>query len=306
MVLVQRFFGVARLPSSSVLPGNDKLLSGFILSRQVMDCTDATLRDYKSRLRQFLRFLYAYKEGMSLIQVERQHIESYLVTFREEGRSSYTLKTQYRCLKAFYTWLVTEQFIKESPLKNIKPPRVPKRSKPFITEEQFQALLSFCPISTYLGARNAATLWLLWTTGMRLSELTNLKVSDLDTERNRIKIFGKGRKERYVPYSKEAIIAIWRYMKFRNDSLPQLWLSEERKPIKAEGIRIAITRLNQRAGIKSKDVIHIFRRSWAWRNLKAGVPVRYIQLVGGWESLSTMEIYVRAMQVEEALDIKWH
>jgi site-specific recombinase XerD len=270
-----------------------------------MECTPATIRDYKGRLRQFLRFLYVTHEGLSLTEVDRQHVESYLVSFHDAGRSSFTMRTQYRCLSAFYHWLVTEQFIEQSPLRNIKIPRVPKRSKAFLSEAEFQQLLSFCPLSTYSGARAAAVLWLLWSTGMRLSELANLQVTDLDADRNRIKLFGKGRKERFVPYSKEARKAVWRYLAYRDDKLPQLWLSEERKPIKGDGLRLALIRLYQRAGIHVKDTCHVFRRTWAMRNLKAGVPIKYVCLVGGWEQISTLEGYVRAMQSDEALDAKW-
>jgi len=289
----------------AVLPSNDKLLNGFLLSRQVMDCTEPTLHNYKGRLRQFLRFLYAYNEGISLTQIDRQHIEAYLVTFRNEGRSSFTLRAQYRCLSAFYQWMVIEQFIDESPLRNMKVPRVPRQSKEFITEADFHKLLEFCPLSTYIGARNAAALWLFWSTGMRLSELANLQIKDLDNERHRIKLFGKGRKERFVPYSQEAVKAIWRYLSYRDDNIPQLWLSEERKTIKPEGIRLGITRLYQRAGIKRKDVCHIFRRTWAMRNLKANIPTQYVLLVGGWEDVRTLDGYVRAMKSDEALGAKW-
>lgn len=291
------------MPRHAVIPSNDKLLNGFLLSRQVMDCTPATLHDYKSRLRQFLRFLYSFNEGMSLVVVNRQHIEAYLVTFRNEGRSSYTLRTQYRCLSTFYRWMLAEQFIDESPLRNMKMPQVPKQSKEFIPKADFLHLLELCPLSTYTGARNAAILWLFWTTGMRLTELANLKLEDLDAEEERIKVFGKGRKERPVPYTPEAKKAVWRYLAYRNDKLPQLWLSEERKPIKPEGIRLAVTRLYQRAGIKRKDVCHIFRRTWAWERIKEGVNLKYIMLIGGWATIEVLLDYVRAMETDEALKI---
>jgi len=136
---------------------------------------------------------------------------------------------------------------------------------------------------------------------MRLSELANLAIVDLDNEGERIKVFGKGRKERYVEYTKEAKRAVWRYMAYRDDKLPNLWLTEEKTPIKAAGIRIALTRLYARAGFKVKDVAHIFRRTWAMRKIDEGVPLKYIQIIGGWEDITTLDIYVRAADADKAL-----
>ncbi len=290
---------------AAVTPKNHELISGFLLSRNVMDCTPATLRDYKQRLNQFNRYLFANYQELSLAQVNRQHIEAYLMDIKGRGRASWTLRTQYRCLSAFYHWLLEEQFIEISPLQRMKPPRVPKVGKAFLTEAQRDRLLSFCPLSTFVGARTTAMIWLLWSTGMRLSELTNLAIVDLDNEGSKIRVFGKGRKERYVPYSKEAKRAVWRYMSYRADNLPQLWLTEERRPMKAVGVQEALDRIYQRADIHIKDVCHIFRRTWAMRQLKAGVPIRYVQLCGGWEQLSTLEGYVKAMQSEDAIGAKW-
>ena len=296
------------MPKAAVIPQNYELINGFLLSRSVMDCTPATLKDYKLRLNQFNRYLFANSPGLPLVQVERRHIEAYLMDIKGKGRASWTLRTQYRCLSAFYRWMIEEQFIDNSPLFHMRLPKVPKVGKAFLTETQRDRLLSFCPLSTFVGSRTAAMIWLLWTTGMRLSELTGLQISDLDNQGNKIRVFGKGRKERYVPYSKEAKKAVWRYTAYRADTLPQLWLTEERKPMKSAGVQEAFDRIYKRADIHVKDICHIFRRTWAMRQLKAGVPIRYVQIIGGWENLSTMETYVRAMQTEEALDdskVKW-
>ena len=287
------------------IPQNHELINGFLLSRSVMDCTRATMNDYKFRLNRFNRHLFVNFEGLSLLHVERRHIESFLMEFKERGRASYTIRTEYRCLSAFYRWLIEEQFIEVSPLARMRLPRVPVVSKSFITEAQRDRLLSFCPLSTFVGARTAAMIWLLWTTGMRASELAGLRTEDLDGQNNKIRIFGKGRRERYVPYQKEAKKAVWRYMSYRNDSLPELWLSEERKPMKVSGVQESIERIYKRADIHIKDICHIFRRTWAMRQLKAGVPIKFVQLVGGWSSISVLEGYVRAMESDMALDAKW-
>lgn len=288
-------------PRQAVTPKNENLIAGFILSREVMDCTEATLKDYRSRLHQFRRFVEATYPGISFPETTRQHIESYLVDLRNAGRAGYTLKTQYRALCAFYRWMIEEQFITESPLRHIKSPKVPKRGKEFLSVAQRDRLLEYCPLSTFLGARNAAIIWLLWTTGMRLSELTGLQLVDLEADNERIKVFGKGRRERYVEYTKEAKKAIWRYMAYRNDTFPALWLTEERRPLQRDGARIALERVYRRADIKVKDRAHIFRRSWAMRKISEGVPTKFIQITGGWLDIKTLDIYVQAINSEQAL-----
>lgn len=293
------------MPKPEVIPQNYELINGFLLSRSVMDCTPQTMKDYKLRLNQFNRHLFANHPGLSLIHVERRHIEGYLLDFKERGRTSWTMRTNYRCLSAFYHWMIEEQFIKESPLLRMKLPRVPKVAKAFLTEAQRDRLLSFCPLSTFVGARTTAMIWLLWTTGMRISELTGLRIEDLDSHNDKIRVFGKGRIERYVPYQKEAKKAVWRYMSYRDDKLPQLWLTEERKPMKSSGVQESIERIYKRADIHVKDICHIFRRTWAMRQLRAGVPIKFVQLVGGWASIGVLEGYVRAMESDEALSAKW-
>lgn len=293
------------MPRVTVVLDNSRIIEGFLLSRQVMDCSPRTLQDYQSRLGQFVRFLSEQFDGVRLQDTQRIHVESYLVDLRNKGRAAWTLKTQHRALRAFFRWMIENQFIEASPLEHIKQAKTPKVGKPFITEKERDRLLSICVVNTFIGARSFAMIWLLWSTGMRFSELVNLNRSDLEDSKNRIRIMGKGRKERYVPYTKEAKTSVWRYLIYRKDDLPQLWLSEERTPLEGRGVREAIKRVYERADLKVKDNFHIFRRSWAMRNLKAGVPVRYVQIVGGWENLSTMEIYVRAMQSDEALGAKW-
>lgn len=168
-------------------------------------------------------------------------------------------------------------------------------------------MLRVCPLSVFTGARNAAMIWLLWTTGMRREELAKLKVEDLDWGNSRIRVFGKGRKERWVPFTKDAKKALWRYLKYRGEDLPQLWLTEGRRPASMWMVVSAMRRVVERAELQGqvKDVHHIFRRTWAMRNLKAGVPIKFVQLVGGWESVVTLECYVRAMESEDALSAHW-
>lgn len=302
----QKAAGVTKAADRYAVSTNGGLIRGFLLSRQVMECSDRTLGDYESRLGQFQKCL----SDISLTAVTRQDIEGYLMWLKEHGRASWTLRTNYRVLKAFYNWLVEEEFIEVSPLLRIKPPRVPKLGKPFIGEQERDLLLDCCDVRSFYGARAAAMVWLLWGTGMRLSELAGLEIDDLDWDWGpkkcgRIRVFGKGRRERYTEFPKEAKHAVWRYLTHRTDGLAQLWVTPGGIPLEPDGVRHVVVRLYGKAGLQVKDVCHVFRRSWAMRNLKAGIPVKYVQLVGGWSNMSVLDSYVQAMTSEDALGQPW-
>lgn len=278
------------------------ILEGFLLSREVMECTDRTLDDYRVRLGQFIRFLDSFYPTLTLTDVQRSHIEYYLMWLKKNGRKPWTLRTSYRALHAFYNWMLEEELVQASPLAKIKLPNVPKVGKPFLTDAELHQLLDVCPLNRFTGVRGAAMIWLLWGTGMRFTELGQLMLADLDWKKEHIRVFGKGRKERYVEFPDQARRMVWRYLQFRHDDLPELWLTEERTPLQLPGVRHVLRRIYERAGLKVKDEFHIFRRTWAMRKIDEDVPLKYIMLVGGWEDVSTLLGYVRAADTQKALD----
>jgi integrase/recombinase XerD len=290
--------GIFRTSASQRPWDYPKELEGFLLSREVENCSEWTIRAYRERVSRFLSFA-----GVSNLQdFERSDIDRWLIHLRNRGCSPHWVESNYRALRTFFNWCVAEEFIPRLPMRNIKPPRLPKIAKPFLTEAERDMMLALCPPSLFTGARQAAMVWLFWSTGARRNEIANLQLADLDWDRDRIRVFGKGAKERYVPFTKEAKKAVWRYLSYRKDDYPHLWLTEERKPAQGWMTQGVMRRLRGWSGVKTKDLHHAFRRSWAWRMLKAGVPIEYVRLVGGWESVQVLEGYVRAMRSEEAIE----
>lgn len=300
------------LSGQRILAGSDShrtadpsnIRDGFYLSREFENCSPRTIQTYKQRLGWFCDFLERRYPETRLDTVDYKHIMAYILSLRERKLRPATIKSQYIALRAFYKWAIEQGFIDEKayPLRSLKPPKVPKIIKGFLAPAQRDQLLQLCPPNRLLGARNAAIIWLFWTSSMRLSELANLQLADLEWTGERIKVLGKGAKERYVPFTKEAKKAVWRYLQYRKDSLPCLWLNEEGQPLKRQGVVKTMQNLFADAGIKVKDVCHIFRRTWAWESIKAGVNLEFVRIVGGWESLETLQVYVRAISVEQALE----
>jgi site-specific recombinase XerD len=282
-------------------PTSDRLtdfpeLGLFVLNRRVQNCQTRTVETYQEFIGRFLRFT-----GKPVKAILKSDVELYLLSLQEKGRSPHYVRSCYRNLHVFFSWLVAEEMIDRSPMRGLKPPRLPRYAKDFLREEDFRKMQSLCPRTTFCGARNAAWLWLLWSTGCRVDELAKLKLSDLDWTASTIRVIGKGAKERRVPFTQPAQRAVYQYLKMRNDHHCQLWISEERQPMQLTGLGKITRTMFDRAEVKVKDLHHVFRRTWAYRNLKAGVPLKFVQLVGGWESVSVLEQYVRRMDSEDAL-----
>jgi len=186
-----------------------------------------------------------------------------------------TVHHYYRALHSFFIWAVKEGFLADNPVAAVKVAK-PKRRviKPYSLSE-IQALLSVCHWdyqhnAKFLGSRNCAIVLVLLDTGLRLSELANMTFADMDTERGWIKVVGKGSKERVVRIGKTAQKSLWRYLIYRPDNArPEIWLTEEGKPLHGPGIQSMIDRLKRRAGINEKGRVHRFRYTFGLNFLRA-------------------------------------
>lgn len=267
-----------------------RVLDSFLLSRQVEGNTDWTYKTYQKRLALF--FVFVTRDGpRDLAGITRRDVELFLRSFQLRQLSPHYVDGNYRSLRAFFNWSVHNELIPSSPMRHMKAPRLPKRGKPFMTESQRDRLLAMCPADTLLGDRDAALIWLLWGSGMRLEECLNLGLEDLDWPRGTARIFGKGQKERLAPFTMRARIAVIKYLDHRADELPGLWVTEEIRPMSRSGMVSAMRRLIERSGQRGeiRDLFHIFRRTWARRMMQKTPPVslKYIQQAGGWATLAS-------------------
>ena len=261
--------------------------------------TTATLRNYKYQLSAFTNEIGS---KIALGEVGAEHIMRSLESLRSLDRSPHTVRTRYRTLRAFFTWAQEWYELDSSPFKRLRTPRVPRRGKGFVTAEQFDTLLTFYHSSTALGLRTRAMLWVLATTGMRRGELAGLSRKDLDWDRGLIRVFGKGQKERWVPFHQEAQRWVLRYMKFRGDIGEALWVGKQNRRLAPTAITHWFSTLFARAGIPAKDAVHVFRRTWAANTQRQGIPRWHAVAVGGWNSPNMLDHYTREMAEEDAAE----
>jgi site-specific recombinase XerD len=299
------------------------LVNGFVLTKQTEGKSPRTVEFYSENLRRFL--WYAEKQAWSddirfLTEWQTREFLGYVGTETHrwglEGNGSETsrriashstVRHYFVVLSCFFNWAVEEGFVEENPMARIKVTKSkPKVVVPFSNEE-ISRMLAVCDYdyehnAKFLGSRNRAIILVLLDTGIRLSELTGIKVSDINSETGYIRVLGKGGKERVVRMGKVARKALWRYLMYRtHKDMQALWLTEEGKPLHNSGVHSLVKRLKERAGIDGTGNIHRFRHTFALSFLRTDKNVFNLQYLLGHSDLEMVRRYTATLGMEDAL-----
>jgi len=201
-------------------------------------------------------------------------------------------------LKSFFKFLVFEEYLKSSPMSNIESPKLGRKLPDILNVEEISQMISSINIKEKFGQRNKTIIEILYGTGIRVSELIELKISNIFFKENLIRVLGKGDKERFVPIglkAKKSIIDYInndrKYQKIEESSNDILILSKYGKKITRHMIFTLIKNISKKSGITKKISPHTFRHSFASHLLKNGADLRTIQLILGHENITTTEIY---------------
>ena len=265
-----------------------------------------TLRSYAADLEQFRNFLISKelftgeKDGdVSVGQIDRLAIRAYLShLFRHCKKSSLARKIS--ALRSFFRYLVAEGILTQNPAEMVSTPKQDKPLPTFLPVDDVFALMGAPDHSTVWGARDRAILEVLYSCGIRVSELVGLSDGDADYFLGILKVYGKGGKERIVPIGEKAVEALQQYLPLRDGVLAQRSLRGPRSPffINSRGGRLtsrSVARILQkhlqRCGLLRKVSPHALRHSFATHLLDAGADLRSIQEMLGHVSLSTTQKY---------------
>jgi integrase/recombinase XerD len=263
-----------------------------------------TLAAYDRDLRKFEAF--AEKRGLSLEGVSREHIVDFLGDLYRNGLDSHSVARHMASLRNFFRFGLAEGVISLDPMLNLESPKTRRRLPVYLRMEDVDRLLNQPDQSTPYGLRDHAILEVLYSTGLRVSELVNLKVSDLEMRMGCLRCIGKGDKERLVPVGRKALAAVRAYI---DKARPQLL--GKRDTVKASSwlflnrfgnhlSRIAVWRLltayGRRAGIRARLSPHKLRHSFATHLLERGADLRSVQLMLGHADISTTQIYTHVME----------
>jgi site-specific recombinase XerD len=217
---------------------------------------------------------------------------------RNEGLSPHTLLGYVRTLKAFFAWTVRDGLLGENPMAGIRIPKVPRLVMKSFSDSEVRDLLDGFDRRTPIGFRNYTIVLLLLDTGIRASELTGLRISDLHLEEGYVKVLGKGRKERIVPLGYTSQRTLWNYLrKFRpKPALPtidKVFLSRDGQPMKIDWLYKIVSRACRRAGIDGKRIgPHTCRHTFARQFLMNGGDLLTLQRILGHSTLDVVRLYV--------------
>ncbi|MBN1368300.1 MAG: tyrosine-type recombinase/integrase [Dehalococcoidales bacterium] len=220
---------------------------------------------------------------------------------RSHGLAGHSIDAYLRAIRAFWTWLVSEEITTANPFTRVKFPRPPKKVVPTFTEDQLRSLLAVLDPATGLGVRDRAMLLLFLDTGLRVSELVNADLVAVDLTAGTLKVCGKGSRERVVPLGVKVQRALWKYIhQCRPEPTPdnnKLFLNRNGWPISPSYVQKRLKRYARKTDIRGVRVSpHTFRHTFALSYLRNGGDVFSLQRILGHSSLDVVRIYVNLAQ----------
>ena len=255
-----------------------------------------TIESYSRDLTRYLDFLSS--KGISKIaEADTPLILQHLINLRNDGLGSRSTARHLVTLRGFYKYLVQEKVIKRNPARLVDLPKSGLKLPDVLSVTEVKLLLDLPDMNTPLGLRNAAMLELLYASGLRVSELVNLKLLDLNTEAGFVRVMGKGSKERIIPIGIYAKNRLDDYIKsarppLLKDRVSQyLFVARAGKPMTRQGFWKLLKRYALQAGINKKITPHSIRHSFASHLLEGGADLRTVQVMLGHVDIATTQIY---------------
>lgn len=283
-------------------------IDGYMLSLGARHLSENTISDYRRTLFKFATFL---KEDLPVHKITARDVEAFMASHKHLSNKS--LLNYYIGLSALWSWLVREEIVEENIVRKLTPPKPQVKEVIPLTEQEIKLLMSALNRSrTYMrnGAnvdhslgsfeRNRAILLLMLDTGIRASELCDLKIEDLDNRNNRIYVRkGKGMKERKLPFSPRTGQMIWRYVASREGTQPTdpLFASKLNRPLTRTKLAEMCSNIGKRAGVLNVHP-HRFRHTFAIQYLRNGGNAYTLQAMLGHSTLEMVRHYLKLAEVD--------
>jgi integrase/recombinase XerD len=253
---------------------------------------------YLHDVEKLYQYVSARKDNVELAQLELSHLKDFLAWINELGMSSTSQARIISGLKSFFQYLVLENILNRNPTELLEAPKTRRKLPDTLSIEELQLIFDSIDVSTAEGTRNKTILETLYSCGLRVSELTDLRISNIYVDVEFIRVIGKGNKERLIPIGQEALKHILLYKEgYRNKVMPKkgnediLFLNRRGGKLSRVMIFYIIKEYTAKAGIKKNIHPHTLRHSFATHLIEGGADLRAVQEMLGHESISTTEIY---------------
>lgn len=278
-----------------------KNLYGYYLKHE-KGLSDNTITAYLRDIDQYLAFVQKYRGKRDINYVEKQDIEAFLKSLRNKGLSAKSSSRKLSSLKGFHKFLLMEKLTDSDITSDFETPKTTKKLPEVLSVEEVFALIEKTSGSSPLDLRNQALLELIYGSGLRVSELLNIKVQDIHLTGLYVRIEGKGSKERHVPLGELSISALTKYLAegrphlLKNPNATYVFLNQYGNRLSRQGFFKLLKKLGKDAGIDKDISPHTLRHSFATHLLEAGVDLRMLQELLGHEDISTTQIYTHISQ----------
>lgn len=255
-----------------------------------------TLESYSRDLLKYRDFI-SVRLNRSLAECTAPDLLLFLEQLHQSGYSAKSISRTVSAIKTFYRYLVQEKIISQNPFKEIKTPKPEKKLPRVLNPDEINAVLEAPDTTTQTGIRDKTLLEVLYATGLRVSELIALKITDIDQTAGFVIVFGKGSKERMVPLGSEALKWVQEYLEnarpflLKNKTNNILFLNRSGKGLSRQGFWKIIKKHCLTAGIALNVSPHTFRHSFASHVLQGGADLRSVQTMLGHSDISTTQIY---------------
>jgi integrase/recombinase XerD len=291
------------------LPDNfEAQREAFLETMKIRACSPSTLNTYRSSLQVLFRFLI----GLGIEdprEVGAHHVSQYRIWLAARGQSGWTTSTRQQAMRRFFEFLESTDQILLNPCTGLPPLKLPKRlPKEVLTVSEANAVLNAPDRQSPKGIRDQAILEVFYSTGIRLAEMAQLKVEDVDSAQGFLRVCrGKGGRDRIVPLGRKASDYVTEYLqKIRSAWFEAgtdgraLWISSRQPhgPLKSQAIEVMVKHYGRAAGIQKRVTPHIWRHTCATHLVADGANIAYVQRLLGHSSLRTTQVYTRTSIAE--------
>lgn len=278
--------------------------------RVEMGYSSHTLEAYARELARYESYLREKHGVDSIGQVRTEHLQGFMIELIEKHKlGEFSLARALSALRTFHRCALRERWVDENPAALIDPPRLHRKLPAVLSIEEVEALINACPQNDAFGFRNRAMIELLYASGLRVSELVQLRLSDISLSEGFVRVLGKGNRERLAPFGAPASAAIEQYL---IEGRPQLSVSSETwlflnrygKILSRQSIFLLIQQKAAEAGINKTISPHTMRHSFATHLIENGADLVAVRDLLGHSSINTTEIYVHtdSRRLREVVD----